>query len=214
MRNSRTLVAILLILSALPTPSIAAGPDDDKLIRKKVLDIIVEHQHPKRFVIWDSEIRSNVIASQRVPRHSGNYQFIRSLKGVTPKLELQLIYNNLDVRFIDGSTYDHRLEPFLAPDDSGMFVGYIGSNELKRLEGTSTKSQTSDVPLIVGLSAVAYGVEKRVSRALIYAEHGLLRPGSSYGGEGFLFVRQNDEWKLEDHAYLWDGSSTPFWRWD
>lgn len=214
MRNSRTLVAILLLLSALPTPSIAAGPDDDKLIRKKVLDIIVQHEHPKRFVIWDSEIRSNVIASERVPRHSGNFQFIRAMKKVTPKLELQLIYNNLDVRFIDGSTYDHHLDPFLASDASGTFVGHLGANELKRLEGASTQSPSSDVPLVVGFSAIAYGVENRVSRALIYTEVGMLRPGSSYGGEGFLFVRQDDEWKLEDHAYLWDGSITPFWRWE
>ena len=186
--------------------------DTDNLLYQKVLKQIVEHDNPKQFAIWNDVIPANIFASQRTPRHLPDHQFSRYMSGVTPDMELSLLYKGIDTRGLLGNPRNTQLLPLETNIVGHEFIGFLDTTELQRIESTSNQTLTSPRPLVIGFSRVGYQLEQKKLYALLYTEVGLLSPDGPYGGEGFLFVKQGEEWIMKTHTYLWQGWSTPFWR--
>jgi hypothetical protein len=184
---------------------------NNDLIYSKTLDEIVTHEHAERLVIWDRAISAEVFSSERVPRQVPDFQFTRSIKGVTPSLELALVNCNLRLHTLSEGTPDDQLN-FPGADMKSGFAGFLESSSLDALEHSTDQRLPNQAPIVVGLSKVGYSIEHHQLHALVYAEVGLLIPNGPYGGEGFFYVRKDDGWKLEGHAYLWQGVANPFWR--
>ena len=163
------------------------------------------------YVIWDRAISAEVFLSERVPRQAPDFQFSRSIKGVTPSLELALVNRNLESRTLSGSTRNDQLN-FPGVDMKSEFGGFLESSSLGELEHQTDQHLPNQAPIVIGFSKIGYLIEHHQLHALVYAEVGLLVPGGPYGGEGFFYVRNDDGWKLEGHTYLWQGVTDPFWR--
>jgi hypothetical protein len=212
MQTKLIFIFVGLCVAALSGAARAQNISDNDLYQQ-ALKQIIEHDHPKQFAIWDQAISASVIASERVPRHTPNYQFMQSMQGVTAGLELALLYNSIDARGLSGEAYDRRLNNFDVKTAEGQFLGFSDKTKLQQMEVSANHLSIDQKPLVIGFSRVGYKLEKGQQYALFYTEIGLLGAESSYGGEGFLFARQGDKWQLKSHAYLWQGPSNPFWKW-
>jgi hypothetical protein len=95
-------VAVLGLFFAALSGTTQARNSNDDLIYSKILDEIVAHEHPEHLAIWDISIPAEVFSSERVPRQTPDFQFTRSIKGVTPSLELALVNRNLRSRTLSG----------------------------------------------------------------------------------------------------------------
>jgi hypothetical protein len=212
MQTKLILILVGLFVATLPGAARAQNISDSELYQQ-ALEQIIEHDHPKQFAVWDQAISASVLASVIVPRHSPNSQFLRSMRGVTADLELTLLYNSIDARGLSGEAYVRRLNNFDVKTAEGQFLGFSDKTKLQQMEESASHLGIDQKPLVIGFSRVGYKLERGQLHALFYTEIGLLGEESSYGGEGFLFVKQDGKWHLKSHAYLWQGQSNPFWKW-
>lgn len=210
MKNPYRVAVLGLVFAAISGTTHAHNSNDD-LIYSKALDDIVAHEHPEHWVIWNRTISAEVFSSERVPRQAPDFQFTRSIEGVTPSLELSLVNRNLNSLTLSGATRDDPLNFPGAAMKSG-FAGLLASSGLEDLEHSTDQRLPNQAPIVIGFSRVGYSIEHHQLHALVYAEVGLLVPNGPYGGQGFFYVRKDDGWKLEGHAYLWQGVTRPFWR--
>jgi len=197
------------------TPSLSqAQRTSDKDLYGQALEIIAAREWARSMVVWDTAIASSTFLSERVPRHRPEYQFSRNVPGVTPKLELDLLYRNTVASDLSGKRNDLRLG---LPDSFRVRTGIVpvvGEARLKELETEGSTKGAELNSLAIGFARVAYSYERGQELALVYAEVGSISSSNgNYGGEGFLFAKQSGNWKLKRHTTLWDGGSTPFWRW-
>jgi hypothetical protein len=92
--------------------------------------IIVGDDRPKQFAIWNQTVTADTFASQRVPRQVPDGQFFRTLPGVAPALELELVYRNLGSHDLAGKRQNRSITKFelTALDGThGEFLGFLGA---------------------------------------------------------------------------------------
>lgn len=187
-------------MAALVAPGMAsAGEATDAVICRKALKMILDHDGPARFAIYDQQITSAAITTPRVPRHEPYGQFTRSLPGVGASLERDLTSPSAN------SSWEQTLQTFDAAAFGFPFYGFVDSAALRQFEAGG-----KDQLLVIGFSKIAYG--KHGQEALVYTEACLAGRDGPCSGEGFWFARANSDWRIKKHAYLWAGGDRPFWK--
>lgn len=207
----RVSIAVLatVLASGLAGPALAHDTDNEPTIYRLAIKTILDHEKPTRFAIWNQTITAEVFASARVPRQSPTFQFVRTLPGVTPGLELSLLYANLRSRNLSGEYQDRRLPSFDGLPSGTEFAGFLASSALQQEQSGERPIDANSPLLAVGFSRVGFDQKQR--NALVYAEICSVAPAAICGGEGFLFVVHGGEWQLKAHSFLWQGVSGSFW---
>lgn len=172
----------------------------DQKIYQTVLDQVLKRETPPKFAVWDTAIPFTTILSPRVPRHTPETQFTSSFPGLPPILPKRL---------------------FEPPESSAALAGLDLSADSIQFDGIVDRAKfqniiTHDVGprwvLAVGFSKVAY--DQAANNALVYVESCMTVLEGVCGGEGYWFVRIKNNWELKNHAYLWQGTTKPFWNFD
>ena len=169
---------------------------------------LVEFNPGQPYAIWSRTVGADAIYSERTPRHHPIAQFSRTLPGVDAALELALALNNLDRRTLDGAHHPYAPVQFDDAADSARFQGFRDSAEFES-RAAAAPSDPARALLGVAFSAVGFGEGGR--SALLYSESCLVVPMPTCIGEGYLFVREADDWHLRQHRALWSASGPAFW---
>lgn len=201
-RSLSTCFSLMLFLPLLSNTARAESTDAE--IYRSVIDVILKHEKPQKFAVWDHEINAETINTPRVPRHDPYKQFSRSLPGLKPALELALLAPEGEA----GS--GKPLSKFAMPASTATFSGFADRSTLKQSEATAKPDDFNSWLLAVGFSKVAYGDNGK--SALIYAESCLTGPDGACNGEGFWLERTPSGWRLKRHTPLWGGGYPPFWQ--
>lgn len=193
-------VSILLcITAAMGLNQSASAETIDGDIYQRALKLVIEHEKPASFAIFDRQISPAAMATSRVPRHEPEGQFGRSLPGLNKSLEQALVA--ADANGNDGNA----LQAFDAASSGARFAGFVDRSAIRQAE----LRRDGDV-LVVGFSKVAYGNQGR--DALVYTEVCLVSREDVCSGEGFWYAKSRSGWQLKKRAYLWGGGSQPFWN--
>lgn len=156
---------------------------DDSAIYQAALKTILNHEQPAHFAVWSQTINAATILTPRVPRHAPENQFVDALHGLPPALQKQLLTG--------------QRAPLLKFDSAAAF-----------LDQEALLKAAPDL-IAVGFSKIVHDGRHN---ALLYAEVCLGKNEAVCGGEGYWFVQSGAAWKLKQHAYLFGGSTPPFWR--
>lgn len=176
MRIHSTFIFLLALANIASADNIVP---DDAAIYRTALSVIVNHEKPEHFAVWNRTIGAAVILMPRVPRHAPESQFVTSLPGLPAVLQKQL--------FSEASA---GLQIAPSMDRDGLLRAEAGLTA-------------------VGFSKIANNGQHD---ALLYAEVCLAGTDGVCGGEGFWFVKIAGRWQLKKHAYLWQGTTQPFWN--
>lgn len=179
----RIIPALLLFLSVINLSFAEDINQNDAAIYQSALKTILNHEQPQHFAVWSETVNAATILTPRVPRHAPENQFVEALHGLPPVLQKQLL--------------TEQRVPLLKFDPA-----------LRFLDQAALLTAAPDL-VAVGFSKIVYD---RQHNALLYAEVCLGKNEAVCGGEGYWFVQSGAAWKLNKHAYLFGGSTTPFWN--
>jgi hypothetical protein len=177
----------------------------DEDIYKSAIAVVVQHEKPGSYFIWNRYIGSDTILTARVPRHEPEHQFIRGLRGLPVELEQKLFKTR------DTDSAQAEITPFSPPALKYQFAGFISRDKLQTIQKESQPEQAAHPSIVVGLSNVVYDDDEK--NALVYAESCLVLSEPVCGGQGFWFKRNTSGWKIQKQAFLWQGvPNSPFWN--
>lgn len=194
-----TLKTLLCLAGTAHADSSVAAFTADQKIYQVVLDQVIKHEAPERFVVWDTAIPSETILLPRVPRHLPEKQFTSRLRGLPPILQKGL----LEPREHGAAS----LAGLNVSTDSAALMGFVEQTRFLKLV---EHGKSPNGLLAVGLSKVVF--DQTASNALVYVESCRTFSETICGGEGFWFVRIGPRWKVKKQAYLWQGIAQPFWE--
>lgn len=189
---------LFFLLSAVNVEFCLAASAEDQKIYRVVLERVVKHEAPRKFVVWKTAIPSTTILSPRVPRHAPENQFIAGLRGLPPILQERLF-----------ESHDASLTPvagFNVSTNSAAFVGFVDQATLRRFV---TEEAGSTGLLAIGFSKVVY--DQISGDALVYVEACMTNSDPVCGGEGYWLFQIGKNWTIKKQAYLWQGAAQPFW---
>jgi hypothetical protein len=203
MPNKLVVALSLVIFTGVLTDTARAESSDD-VIYREALKSILDFQKPGQFAVWSQKIPGEIVNEPRVPRQNPYKQLSRSLPGLPPSLEQELL------KPADDADERSALPKFAMPTSTPAFIGFLDRAALDQAQTSGDHNDLKAAITSIGFSRVAYGYKGQNS--LLYAENCLTIQDYVCGGEGFWFVRSPSGWKLKRHATLWQGSiSPPFW---
>lgn len=197
MRQSAVSI-LLCITAAMALNQTASAETMDADIYQRALKLVIEHEKPASFAIFDRQISPAAMTTSRVPRHEPDGQFVRSLPGLNKSLEKALVA--ADANAGDGNV----LQAFDAASSGARFAGFVDRSAIRQAELRHDRDF-----FVLGFSKVAYGDQGR--DAVVYTEVCLVSREDVCGGEGFWYAKSRSGWQLKKRAYLWGGGSQPFW---
>lgn len=155
----------------------------------------------RNVAVYHETLRPDELVEEKVPRHAPKGQFSRAIRGVSPDMELALLYAS-------KARPSYRLEEFPWSAPGVRFVGFVNVSGLPNIEVATREREFEKLVLVVKFSRVAY--DRARLKALVVAESGRVgATGSS--GDAFLFVRNQNGWRMKASAGLW-GGGPEFWR--
>lgn len=217
-RTNRYFIFCMLLIFLFTDDSYAQS-DANQQLYQKAIQIILEKERPNHFFIFEQTIPATTFTTIRVPKQDTGAQF-RSLKNLTPELELNFIYANL-VTPVKATKRDYLINKF---DDHFAGVisgGFVNKEILLNEESRATeesKAKNQEPPLdaaVIGFSQIGFGNVGQEKRAIFYGELCLLAPAfgsSECSANAFLYVFQSGEWTLKENTQLWSAAVKPFWK--
>jgi hypothetical protein len=184
-----------------------------ELLFKESLISILKFEKPARFAVLNSSIVAEEIARQKVPRHNPDFQFSKFIKGVTPELELSLLYNNMTSLSVLNTNASSNLESYEHFDftniDVGQkidFLGILSTDQSNEEIKKQIQNQSGDL-IIIKFAQIAIKGDK----ALVYGESKYIPFGPKAtpvgSGYGLLFQSSKGHWHLVTMKPMWAGQA-------
>lgn len=199
-RSSNVIRFAGLLLSSFLVSALARAETNDDQVYADALSFILaidKHNNPPEFVVWDTPISAEAITTPRVPNQTAEGQFQRTMPGMGPRLEQEIVTLNSDRNRVQRISFG--ISKAIIP-----FYGFVNLASIKQAE-----LQNKNSMIVIGFSKIAYSANGR--EALVYTEQ--CAPGTRdfCAGYGIWLVRAKGDWHIKKHGDLWGGQVKPFW---